>query len=70
MNKYYKSFSEQESLLAYDGGDQQNPEKKPEEPKPPVPISYHFLDGLRGFGAFSVYLSHFMLMFYPFARQD
>jgi peptidoglycan/LPS O-acetylase OafA/YrhL len=30
------------------------------------PISYGFLDGLRGFGALAVYLSHFIATFYPY----
>jgi len=30
----------------------------------PKKIDYKFMDGLRGFGAFAVYLSHFMLEYY------
>ena len=34
-------------------------------------IDYSFLDGLRGCGAFAVYLNHFMLTFYPYyTRAD
>ena len=29
-------------------------------------IDYSFLDGLRGVGAFAVYLNHFMITFYPY----
>jgi peptidoglycan/LPS O-acetylase OafA/YrhL len=29
------------------------------------PINYTYLDGLRGIGAFIVYLSHFMDQFFP-----
>ena len=29
-------------------------------------IDYSFLDGLRGVGAFSVFLNHFMLTFFPY----
>lgn len=36
--------------------------KKTETPKA---IDYHFLDGLRGFGAFAVYLHHFMNNYCP-----
>jgi peptidoglycan/LPS O-acetylase OafA/YrhL len=42
-------------------------EKAKSEPPEPVivPIDYKFMDGLRGFGAFAVYINHFVLLFYP-----
>jgi peptidoglycan/LPS O-acetylase OafA/YrhL len=34
------------------------------ENKAPKPINYKFLDGLRGIGAFIVYICHFLDHFY------
>jgi peptidoglycan/LPS O-acetylase OafA/YrhL len=39
-------------------------EEKPEAPKALEPIDYKFLDGLRGIGAFIVYICHFMDRYY------
>jgi hypothetical protein len=62
-NDQYENDEVKERLL-YEGGD--NTEEKQEEPKPIRPrTSYEFMDGLRGIGAFSVYLQHFMGNFYP-----
>jgi hypothetical protein len=53
------------SYLKYEGGDRE--QKQGEDKPPPLkPINYKFLDGLRGFGAFAVYLNHFMDQFYPY----
>lgn len=40
------------------------PEEKKEEKIVIEPINYEFLNGLRGIGAFSVYLLHFMEHFF------
>ena len=41
----------------------------PKEPKKIEPIDYKFLDGIRGIGAFGVYLNHFILRFYPWYKE-
>ena len=33
------------------------------------PIDYKFLDGLRGFGAFAVYLNHYFDEYYPYYKK-
>ena len=35
-------------------------------PEKPPPESYAFLDGLRGYGAFAVYLQHYLYEMYPY----
>jgi len=55
---------------------EENVEEKKEPPQEPEfddehitkrpEIDYRFLDGLRGCGAFAVYLNHFMYTFYPY----
>jgi len=37
---------------------------------PPKIINYAFMDGLRGLGAFAVYLSHMKDQFYPESTQE
>lgn len=40
--------------------------QREQSPEPEIkPIDYKFMDGLRGLGAFAVYINHFMLLFYP-----
>jgi peptidoglycan/LPS O-acetylase OafA/YrhL len=34
------------------------------------PIDYKYMDGLRGLGAFAVYINHFMLVFYPWYSKE
>ena len=52
-----------------EGGENSKPPEGNSAAQPQVvrqePINYIFLDGLRGIGAFVVYLSHFMDQFFP-----
>ena len=60
--------------------DENREPNKDEEDKPPevsdehiskrVKYNYTYLDGLRGIGAFSVYLNHSFLKFYPFYKKE
>jgi hypothetical protein len=58
INRQHKPISdnitEVSSLLNYEGGTEDV-----EKPKVLEPIDYEFLNGLRGIGAFCVYLCHF-----------
>jgi peptidoglycan/LPS O-acetylase OafA/YrhL len=46
-------------------------ETSPAEEPVIEPIDYKFLDGLRGIGAFAVYVNHIMVAFYPwYGKQD
>jgi len=72
-NAMQPSVSEFDQLLdPKDKKDDREPKKEipPEEDEEHISrreaIDYKFLDGLRGCGAFAVYLNHFMLTFYPY----
>ena len=56
------------SLLDYEGGQENDGQKS--EIKQYEEINYSFMDGLRGFGSFAVYMSHIHDQFYPFRTQE
>ena len=65
---YY--YDENDTLISenlFEGGTDQNAQDN--APKPPKPIDYKFMDGLRGIGAFIAYMSHYMDMFFPYLEQ-
>ena len=52
--------------LLYEGGKgDEESDKKSEEKEIRPRLNYHFMDGMRGLGAFAVYLQHFMKEFLP-----
>ena len=55
---------DEQALLQKNDMEQQAAQADPPEPVI-EPIDYKFMDGLRGIGAFAVYINHFMLLFYP-----
>ena len=69
-------LSQDTSSYQYDGGDMQNMDAEAmaaasaKSKPPPKIINYAFMDGLRGLGAFAVYLSHMKDQFYGEATQE
>lgn len=58
-----KDDEENEGLLSnLEGGSENKLEQEP--------INYAYMDGIRGLGSFSVYLSHFFDQFYPIPSQE
>ena len=77
-----QDFFEEQPLLSqdtsyqYDGGDMMDADAEAmaaasaKSKPPPKIINYAFMDGLRGLGAFAVYLSHMKDQFYPESTQE
>lgn len=48
-------------MAEYEGGDATEPSVKRVRER----LNYSYMDGLRGLGAFAVYLTHFVMFYYP-----